>query len=132
MSIQAYITLLWWPVVRWLIALLIVLVLPLNAETHRLGCHRWHSCPSDSGSYICGDTGNCSECPDNQYCKGGKPGTGTSAGGKAGKSLYVLGIELDIEKLFEDGDDFPLHEGFGEKPVVDVFLKKVLFLVGKH
>ncbi len=42
---------------------------------HQDGCHRWHSCPSDSGSYTCGDTGHCSECPDNQYCKAGKPYT---------------------------------------------------------
>ena len=43
------------------------------AEAHRSGCHRWHSCPSDSGSYICGDIGYCSACPDNQFCEGGKP-----------------------------------------------------------
>lgn len=24
---------------------------------HQSGCHRWHSCPSDSGSYTCGDKG---------------------------------------------------------------------------
>lgn len=29
---------------------------------HRDGCHRWHSCPSDSGSYVCGDLGYTSEC----------------------------------------------------------------------
>ena len=29
---------------------------------HRSGCHRWHSCPSDSGSYTCGDTGYLSGC----------------------------------------------------------------------
>ena len=33
------------------------------AEAHRDGCHRWHSCPSDSGSYVCGDLGYYSECP---------------------------------------------------------------------
>lgn len=42
---------------------------------HKDGCHRWHSCPSDSGSYTCGDTGYCSECPDNQYCRAGQPYT---------------------------------------------------------
>ena len=42
-------------------------------EAHRSGCHRWHSCPSDSGSYICGDTGRCSGCPDNQFCESRKP-----------------------------------------------------------
>lgn len=42
-------------------------------NAHSSGCHRWHSCPSDSGSYTCGDTGRCSYCPDNNYCKGGRP-----------------------------------------------------------
>lgn len=32
------------------------------AQAHQDGCHRWHSCPSDSGSYVCGDTGHSSEC----------------------------------------------------------------------
>jgi hypothetical protein len=30
---------------------------------HRDGCHRWHSCPSDNGSYVCGDLGRDDECP---------------------------------------------------------------------
>lgn len=44
-----------------------------DASAHRSGCHRWHSCPSDTGSYTCGDTGYCSECTDNNYCKAGQP-----------------------------------------------------------
>lgn len=40
---------------------LVVYVQPASA--HRDGCHRWHSCPSDSGSYVCGDLGYTSECP---------------------------------------------------------------------
>lgn len=28
-----------------------------TASAHQSGCHRWHSCPSDSGSYTCGDLG---------------------------------------------------------------------------
>lgn len=48
---------------------------PSLADAHQSGCHRWHSCPSDSGSYTCGDTGYCSQCPDNKYCKGGQPYT---------------------------------------------------------
>ena len=31
-------------------------------SAHRSGCHRWHSCPSDSGSYTCGDTGYDNYC----------------------------------------------------------------------
>lgn len=33
-----------------------------SAEAHRDGCHAAHSCPSDTGSYVCGDLGNSSEC----------------------------------------------------------------------
>jgi hypothetical protein len=35
------------------------------AQAHRDGCHRWHSCSSDSGSYACGDLGYTSECSGN-------------------------------------------------------------------
>ena len=30
---------------------------------HQSGCHKWHSCPSDSGSYVCGDLGYNTYCP---------------------------------------------------------------------
>jgi hypothetical protein len=56
-----------------LIGLLLGVVLLPSAEAHRSGCHRWHSCPSDTGSYVCGDIGYCSMCPDNKYCLAGKP-----------------------------------------------------------
>lgn len=36
---------------------------PPATEAHRDGCHRWHSCPSDSGSYVCGDLGYYDQCP---------------------------------------------------------------------
>jgi hypothetical protein len=44
-----------------------------TALAHRSGCHAWHSCPSDRGTYECGDTGHCNQCPDNAYCSDGKP-----------------------------------------------------------
>ncbi len=37
--------------------------MPQISYEHQDGCHRWHSCPSDSGSYVCGDLGNDDECP---------------------------------------------------------------------
>ena len=37
-------------------------------EAHQDPCHRLHSCPSDHGTYVCGDKGRCNQCPDNQYC----------------------------------------------------------------
>ncbi len=57
------------PVLLSSLAFLSFLVSPASA--HRSGCHSWHSCPSDSGSYVCGDTGHCSACSDNQYCQNG-------------------------------------------------------------
>ncbi len=50
-----------------------LLALPWEPSSHRSGCHRWHSCPSDRGTYICGDTGHCSQCPDNEYCLNHNP-----------------------------------------------------------
>jgi endonuclease YncB( thermonuclease family) len=49
-----------------LMALVGFAIIPLieqDSFAHRDGCHRWHSCPSDSGSYTCGDLGYYSECP---------------------------------------------------------------------
>ena len=50
-------------------AVLSALIVPLHftttpASAHRSGCHRWHSCPSDTGSYECGDLGYDTYCPD--------------------------------------------------------------------
>ena len=46
------------------------------ASAHRSGCHRWHSCPSDTGSYVCGDLGY------SNYC-----GTGTTTAPKKAPKL---------------------------------------------
>jgi endonuclease YncB( thermonuclease family) len=48
-----------------------------DVSAHQDGCHSKHSCPSDTGSYTCGDKGYCSQCPDNQYCKAGLPVSAT-------------------------------------------------------
>jgi len=56
-----------------ILALIASLTLASAADAHRSGCHRWHSCPSDRGTYVCGDLGHCSQCPDNDYCELGKP-----------------------------------------------------------
>jgi endonuclease YncB( thermonuclease family) len=44
---------------------LILLGINQDSFAHRSGCHRWHSCPSDSGSYTCGDLGYDTYCPKN-------------------------------------------------------------------
>src|SRR5205085_7826196 len=56
---------------RRLLVLLAAIGLALNllaapAWAHRNGCHRWHSCPSDTGSYVCGDLGYYAYCPGKQ------------------------------------------------------------------
>lgn len=38
---------------------------PTDSSAHRSGCHRWHSCPSDNGSYECGDLGHDDYCSNN-------------------------------------------------------------------
>jgi len=50
---------------QWLLLIvgLLVLVMPFFVSAHRSGCHRWHSCPSDSGSYTCGDAGHPCQYP---------------------------------------------------------------------
>lgn len=41
----------------------VILLNPSPAGAHRSGCHRWHSCPSDTGSYSCGDAGYACQYP---------------------------------------------------------------------
>ncbi|WP_367321340.1 Ig-like domain-containing protein [Streptomyces sp. HUAS ZL42] len=43
-------------------AVLLLGLVPVTAEAHQHGCHRWHSCPSDTGSYVCGDLGYFTYC----------------------------------------------------------------------
>ena len=51
-------------IVFFLIAILIVVpAITDSSFAHRSGCHRWHSCPSDTGSYECGDLGYDTYCP---------------------------------------------------------------------
>jgi hypothetical protein len=48
-------------------------LIPMQAQGHRDGCHAAHSCPSDTGSYVCGDTGNDSQCPGNDSDEDDEP-----------------------------------------------------------
>ena len=56
-----------------LLAALLALLPTISTLAHQSGCHRWHSCPSDRGTYVCGDLGYCSGCPDNEYCLNRQP-----------------------------------------------------------
>lgn len=89
------------------LSLTLLIVVPINTIAHRSGCHRWRNCPSDSGSYICGDTGHCSQCPDNQYCEGGEPQVIKPAASSA--SVPVVQAQATIQI----GDVIRIdHEGF--------------------
>lgn len=55
------------------VSFVFLLLVPSLTEAHHSGCHQWHSCPSDRGTYICGDIGYCGQCSDNQFCRNGQP-----------------------------------------------------------
>lgn len=42
--------------------LAVLYLIAAPAYAHRDGCHRWHSCPSDRGTYECGDLGYTTYC----------------------------------------------------------------------
>jgi P2-related tail formation protein len=73
-----------------------IVFVPILADAHQSGCHRWHSCPSDSGSYTCGDTGYCSGCPDNQYCKSGQYSPSTKSGYTSQSSSSYTKSDLSV------------------------------------
>jgi hypothetical protein len=102
------------PSSRWqtIVLLMVIMVggwmMPIAA--HQDPCHRFHSCPSDHGTYVCGDKGRCDQCPDNEYCQGGKsratvptpatPGTPAPAQPQVAKVTRVI-----------DGDTLKLSTG---------------------
>jgi hypothetical protein len=45
------------------LGLVLSVLMPTTTSAHQSGCHRWHSCLSDTGSYVCGDLGYTSGCP---------------------------------------------------------------------
>lgn len=47
-----------------MVFLVFLSIVPTDTSGHRSGCHRWHSCPSDNGSYECGDLGHDDYCSD--------------------------------------------------------------------
>lgn len=72
---------------NWFILIFAIIILgffisPSQASAHQSGCHRWHSCPSDSGSYTCGDLGYACQYPTYPAAGGGVvyPPSGSSGG----------------------------------------------------
>jgi hypothetical protein len=94
------------------VIVLLILMLVSSAiagtEAHRSGCHRWHSSPSDHGTYTCGDLGYCFQCPDNEYCLGGNPRTAVQKPTKPQPSLPEE-IPTAAVKRVIDGDTVETH-----------------------
>jgi Staphylococcal nuclease homologue len=82
----------------------------LASDGHRSGCHRWHSCPSDRGTYTCGDLGYCSECLDNQYCLAGQPRTTSKPSLTSPKPSAPQVHVVKVRRVI-DGDTLELDNG---------------------
>lgn len=50
------------PLVFAIVFVITFFVVAPSASAHQSDCHKDHSCPSDTGSYVCGDLGNDSQC----------------------------------------------------------------------
>ena len=91
------------------LTVLALLMIPGLALAHQDGCHRWHSCPSDTGSYVCGDLG--------YACQYSTYDTKPNDGGPAGFNLNAdLGMDdYFIERQIRVGDlrGAPEDEGEG-------------------
>ena len=104
---------------RWLPLWLVLSLLcaTFTADAHRSGCHRWHSCPSDRGTYVCGDRGYCFQCPNNQYCVAGKPRSVVEPSRPKATQPTPVVKEFSGEVVgVADGDTITvMHNGKGER-----------------
>ncbi|MGW3092851.1 hypothetical protein ACWDCC_05300 [Streptomyces sp. NPDC001102] len=99
-------------------AVLLLGLLPVPAEAHRDGCHRWHSCPSDTGSYVCGDLGYDTYCGDTgdsgpsesfDITAPRRPKVVHPHAGKGGRVTLTVtaerGARIEVAETDEYGDD---------------------------
>jgi micrococcal nuclease len=77
---------------------------------HQDPCHRRHSCPSDHGTYVCGDLGRCEQCPDNQYCLAGQPRAAAQPSPHAPQPSERPGTTALVKRAI-DGDTLELTSG---------------------
>jgi endonuclease YncB( thermonuclease family) len=73
-------------------------------------CHRLHSCPSDHGSYTCGDLWRCDQCPDNQYCLAGRPRPASHPSVTPPKPAVPQAHIVKVQRVI-DGDTLELNNG---------------------
>src|SRR5215218_1626121 len=82
------------------------------AEAHRSGCHRYHSCPSDTGSYVCGDLGYDTYCPNKRKPSETAPSAAASSL-PAGNSTLPTVPRKAGESPFVDWRTFNIDARFG-------------------
>ncbi len=87
------------------------------ADAHRSGCHRWHSCPSDTRSYVCGDLRYGSQCPDNAVYGGGRPRPVAAA--PSPPAYTAVRIPVTVDEVV-DGDTVRVRFGEGRAGTVRV------------
>jgi len=103
-----------------LLATLLALLPTISTLAHSSGCHRWHSCPSDLGTYVCGDLGHCSWCPDNQFCLNRKPRPrqeGEAPHELPGRELQKSVLSVQVVRVV-DGDTIQVCCVFGDRVTV--------------
>lgn len=87
-----------------LFVMMIFLILVPDASAHQSGCHRWHSCPSDTGSYVCGDLGYTSQCP-SYYSPPKEP----EISAPPLQTIPLKGTEFEITYTIISGDVFEMR-----------------------
>jgi hypothetical protein len=98
---------------RWGLIIVIVLSLvgwSLVSDAHRDPCHQRHACPSDHGTYVCGDLGRCDQCPDNQYCLAGRPRPASHPSVTPPKPAVPQAHIVKVQRVI-DGDTLELNNG---------------------
>jgi hypothetical protein len=82
----------------------------LTSHAPRDPCHQRHACPSDHGTYICGDLGHCEQCPDNPFCLAGKPRAGSQSSVTPPQSSVPQAQMVKVKRVI-DGDTLKLDTG---------------------
>lgn len=86
--------------------IVLIVAIPNISFAHQSGCHRWHSCPSDTGSYVQGDLGYVSQYPtykngvttypDNPYYRTEYGGTKYATPGYYSYSTTVYSYQIKL------------------------------------
>jgi Staphylococcal nuclease homologue len=92
------------------VALVLLWAWIVISHAHQDSCHRLHSCPSDLGTYVCGDKGRCDPCPDNEFCFGRKPRAATPSPAQPTPPPGAQSQMVEVMRAI-DGDTLELRTG---------------------